>query len=246
MSTLHPAESIMREVSARFAAMRNVSVPTAGAENSLPHPSMCVVPGGTYIGDLKRVYLVEVSAGGVSGEAECIVTDTTVTGEGNDSLGEPAVIISRVAIPLGALGASITFHVDPGYEFQAGDVWTITCDTYRNTIQEVIRAKAVGVQLKNYPAAVIARGPQRNEAHENQIKVTMLVLVEVWIQEIENIDAELVEAQADIEQAIYADPTLNGLAFDTIIVGFTPDVPEQGRPYGVVQAEIEVTFFQNM
>lgn len=220
----------------------SISDPLAAAGNTGLPVGLIVQSGGTYTHTAQTQYKVAIEVGGVSGTAECSITDIT---DGTDSVVGNVVVTTANAMDLGTRGGTLTITLPSGESLTVGDYWTVTCDTYNTTVKQVLRAKAVGVNISMYPTIVIARAPQEYEQVDGpRYRNRMRVYAEAWIEERENIDDELALILEDMENAVQIDASRNGNALDTILIRNEPGIPEAGRPYGSILLEMEIAYLQ--
>lgn len=233
-------KDLLDNLEAAFQAIIDVGTPQADGGNSGLPIGLSVEPQGHFAHTALTLYRVEVTTAGLSGAAKCTITDLT---DGGDTVVGEQTITSGQDINLGVRGGKIRFTWNTGDSLQLGDKWQVTCDIYNKTVKQVLRAKAVGVTLKQFPAIVIGRAENFYEQVDGpKYKDRMRVLVEYWDQERSNIDDDLEEGLEDIENACQLDPLRGGEGLDTILLRAEPGIPEPGQPYGVMSVEIDVLF----
>lgn len=245
---MHIAESILNNLQTTFEGIFNVGNPIPDSENSELADGICIVTGGQY-SDVEngvwidRDYELEIVTGGMSGIAECTITDITY---GNDSVSGNVLIVSNQEINLGSKGAKITFTIPAGEELTLGDKWLIQCKNYSTNVRTVIQAQASPQHLESLPGIAYAFTsiPYRDNGESNKSHCEMSVAIELWLKETENqkIQPKLLSALKDLEHALMSDPSRGGNAQDTRIINCEPYLPVPNSPFAAISVEVGIWF----
>jgi hypothetical protein len=228
-------ELIMSNLKTTFEGIIAIKWPVADSGNSGSPSDLIIKSGGTFTATSQIIYTCTITTAGASGTAKVTVTGTDASG--------PHTITSGSPISIGSKGVTLTLTFSGN--LTPNDKWVITADTYKNTIRDVIRAHAVGVELKEYPSIVFCETTQSYGTGEgDSYRNEMSVYVEIWVEKRENMATVLNSLQQDVENALMRDQQRGGYAFDTQLISSETGLPEKERPFGVVALEIRIIFRQ--
>lgn len=213
----------------------SIKSPVPDSGNSGSPADLIVQSGGTFSGTSLYQYAVSVTTGGVSAVAKISYTGT--------ESGGPLTVVSGTPISIGTKGVTLTMIFTGS--LIVGDKWSVSADVFNNTVKEVVRAHQVGVQIKDFPAIILAEGRQEyGETNGGKYDVSMDVDLEGWMREREAMATELNAFVDDIEAVIGADVTLSNTVFDTQFVNLETGLPEKDRPFGVAAITLRILFKQ--
>lgn len=233
-------KDLLDNLEAAFAAIIDVGTPIPDGGNSGLPEGLSVEPQGNFTFTALTLYEVEITTPGISGTAKCTITDLT---DGTDSVVGAVTITSGADIALGIRGGKIRFTWNTGDSLVLGDKWQVTCDVYNKTVKQILRARAVGVTLKQFPTIILGRAENFYEQVDGpKYKDRMRILAEYWDEERTNIDDDLEDGLEDMEKACQIDPLRGGTGLDTILIRAEPGILEPGQPYGVMSVEIDLVF----
>ena len=118
-----------------------------------------------------------------------------------------------------------------------------TANGYQVNVQEVFRVMVVNSNVTEYPAIVVV--PESETKTETPLlcyQTKMIINLECYVDELENVSEEVNILLADVEKALMVDHTRGGNAIDTTLIGADFIYGEDTKPYGVAIAMIEIVY----
>jgi hypothetical protein len=218
----------------------SITPPVANIANSGDPINLVVESSGAYTGTAKKVYEIVISTAGESTIAKCTITDLT---DGTDTVLTAQTITTGAWINLGVKGSKIKFTFTGSMIY--GNKWTVTCNTYKNTVKKVYRVSMTGLKIESFPAIIIAPANQDYLGGEGGLyNNSFTIEIEAWIEERLNIDTELNEMLEDIEKCLAADPFLGGKAFDSMFSRVNVFTLTEESPYAAISIGLLVKYKQ--
>lgn len=232
---MHIRETIMQNIKTTLEGIVSIGAAIPNAANSGLPNDLIVQTGGTYTHTAQFNYAVEVTTAGASGVAKVSVTGSEISG--------PHTVTSGTPITVGTKGVQVTFTFTG--ELIIGDKWTIKADIYENTLRDIFRVNQAGMQMNEFPSAIIQDGDQSyGEPQGEMYTPSMRVIIGIWVKAEHDTGALLNSILSDIEYAVSLDPSRGGLAFDTTLVSAEPLIDEEVKPFAAITIELAVSYKQ--